>query len=204
MTKALHKGVGLLALLLVLLGAVLLLQHCSESPDRPRTLNEEELRALPDDQLESRIIADLSQRMYFNGYTPDAWRHCSEPAANLWAICSIEESLSGYGFARVLEVSDASGEPNLQDAIKAYTAMGLTGPAKELALAQRYIEAHRAPPRSDAEPATPSGASTSTNLSSSTELRDLRQSYLAALGQPAVSSTRLAYIKSNLSILAAP
>lgn len=202
---ALRKGVGLLVLLLILLGAVLLMQHCSETPDRPRTLREEELRALPEDQLESRIIADLSQRMYFNGYTPDAWRRISEPAANLWAVCSIEESISGYGFARILDMSDGSGDPNLQDAIKAYTAMGLTGPAKELIQAQLYIEAHRTPQRSDAEPAgTPSGAGTSPVLSSSTALRDIRRSYLATLGQPSVSSKRLAYLKTNLSILSAP
>jgi hypothetical protein len=204
MTPLARTGLVILAVLGLLLVLVLGLDRCSGAPERPTLLSEAELRAMSVEQREARIIGDIAQRLAYQGYAPSAWRHLPQPAAHLWAICSIEESISGYGFARLLPIRDETGDPSLSDAITAYESMGMKAVASTLVTAQMYIRSHPA----ESAPATASepqpAPSADAALASSSALREARMRFLAALNLDAMQALRRAYIAEHLAELVQP
>lgn len=94
--------------------------------DRPQLLAEAALAALPDAQLEQRLVNDLAQRLVYAGYSDEGWRRFGEPARHLWAVVAIEEEVFAHGVKRLL-ADQARGDrgPTLAEARDAYTVMGL-------------------------------------------------------------------------------
>lgn len=189
----------------LILAALLTWQFYAEPAVRPHLLSETELRALPDDEIEQRIINDLAQRLAYAGYTPDAWRRLPAPAAQLWAINAVEESISGYGFARIAEVREGAGEPGLQDAIEAYDAMGLSDASAALAAARRMLGGRTTGQSDPTDEAAERGVLESrTALLSSPGLRQVAERFRAAIAAVSVRERRLAFIKEHIAQLVAP
>lgn len=189
----------------LILAVVMTWQFYADPAVRPHLLSETDLRVLPDDEIEQRIINDLAQRMAYAGYAPDAWRRLPAPAAQLWAINAVEESISGYGFARIAEVREGAGEPGLQDAIEAYTAMGMNDASAALASARRTLAGRTAGP---SDPTDESGERSvlehRTALLTSPELRQAAERFRTAIAQPDARERRLAFIREHSAQLAAP
>jgi len=187
----------------LILAALLTWQFYADPAVRPHLLSESELRALPDDEIEQRVINDLAQRMAYAGYAPDAWRRLPAPAAQLWAINAIEESISGYGFARIAEVREGAGEPGLQDAIEAYDAMGLSDASAALAAARRILAKQKV---GSADPSDEAGErrvlQDRTALLSSLELRQAAERFRATLGAAVAQERRRQFIRDHIVQLA--
>lgn len=167
---------GLLAAALLI--AVIL--SAGDQRERPRLLAVADLAALPDAQLEQRLVNDLAQRLAYAGYSDDAWRRFGEPARHLWAVASIEEEVFGHGVKRLL-ADQARGDrgPTLAEARDAYTAMDLADAADAISRILAAIEAGSQP---DAAV----------------------RAYVALADRPETRARRAAFVRSHLAELANP
>ena len=148
--------------------------------DRPRLLDEAALAALPDAQLEQRLVNELAQRIAYAGYSDDGWRRFGEAARQVWAVAAIEEEVLGHGVGRLL-ADQARGDrgPALADARDAYTAMGAADAAAALAKVQEAVDAK---------------ASTDAPVAA----------YVLIARMPESRGKRIAYLRAHLAELANP
>ncbi|MBA3686159.1 MAG: hypothetical protein H0W72_13105 [Planctomycetes bacterium] len=90
----------------------------------PKTM--EEIASLPDDQLVSAVVFDLSHRMFRDGFDAKAWRSLPDAARHVWVSAAVEPKLAGHGFTFFLMTYDP-GSPELKDVRDAYAALSAAG-----------------------------------------------------------------------------
>jgi len=141
-------------------------------------LNQDQLAAIPDNQLMDRAYTELA---WHCASDPAAWHHFKEPARNLWALATVEMTLTGVGFAGFEKmaggIKDAGG-PGFADARDAAAAMGLDLVAKDLDAAS-------------AHPDTPAGQAAA-------------QEFTLEMHKPETAKARLAYLRANLADIVHP
>jgi hypothetical protein len=187
MPKENRRSLILIGVLLLGLAGILWFNYTQQQQERPNLLTEQELRSLPDNQVEPRVINDIARRLVYHGYSPDAWRHLPQNEQHAWAVATVEEELSGFGFRRFLaDQAKGSQGPGFSAAIAGYEAMGLAEVASILRDTQAYVENHNVS-RPDA------------NKDDRQALEAFLAKYLASLRDEGAKARRVAFLRTSLS-----
>ncbi len=174
-----------LALAMAMSGGLWFWTHVPTDDELPPPVaSMDDLSAVPDQDLEPRVLHYLAQQFAGQGAQQRSWRTGRSSACQLWAMAWTERTVSDFGCSGTRRLQAADPElPTFDEARSAYQAYGLAEAANALdALDLRSTE----------EQAD----------SNQTQLGLARLS--ATLARPDIRLRRLAFIKAHLAELADP